>query len=226
MVIPGIGGSVLETTDGAPVWGQGRRALAGALAHPAQLSLAEHPILRPVALLPSTRVHSWKVVVGYNHLVEQVRNTFNLRDDDVDMARDDAVRKPGASLLLFPYDFRLGVPAAAGRVAAEVTRRLADLTEDARLQRVIIVAHSMGGLIARYWLGPLKGGPVCKALITLGTPHRGAPKAMDWLLNGVHVGPGPARSMTSWLFVRRDRCVKGMAVDLPPVAALPSRAGR
>jgi hypothetical protein len=60
-------------------------------------------------------VLSWTVVAGYNYLVAQVRSTFDLRDDDVDMARDDAVRKPGASLVLFPYDFRLGVPAAAER---------------------------------------------------------------------------------------------------------------
>jgi hypothetical protein len=26
-------------------------------------------------------------------------------------------------------------------------------------------------------------------LITVGTPHRGAPKALDWLVNGVRVGP-------------------------------------
>ena len=43
---------------------------------------------------------------------------------------------------------------------------------------MIVVAHSMGGLVARYWMGPLGGWRVCRALITLGTPHRGAPKAL------------------------------------------------
>jgi hypothetical protein len=100
-------------------------------------------------------------------------------------------------VVLFPYDFRLGVSAAAGRLDTEVARRLADRSE--KRQRVVILAHSMGGLVARFWLGPLRGARYCRALITLGTPHRGAPKALDWLLNGVRVGPGPVAALTSSL---------------------------
>ncbi len=110
------------------------------------------------------------------------------------MAREDVQPKLGASVVLFPYDFRLGVIAAAKRLAAEMARRLAD-----RRQQVIIVAHSRGGLVARYWLGPLRGARCCRALITLGTPHRGAPKALDWLVNGVRVGPGPVAALSSSL---------------------------
>src|SRR5262249_43220640 len=50
------------------------------------------------------------------------------------------------------------------------------------------MAHSMGGLVARYWIGVLEGWRRCHALITLGTPARGAPKALDWLVNGVGGG--------------------------------------
>ncbi|MGH3934066.1 MAG: lipase/acyltransferase domain-containing protein, partial [Pseudonocardiaceae bacterium] len=56
-----------------------------------------------------------------------------------------------------------------------------------RAGRVIVVAHSMGGLVARVWMGLLGRWPWCRALITLGTPHRGAPKALDWLVNGVRL---------------------------------------
>ena len=52
---------------------------------------------------------------------------------------------------------------------------------------MVVVAHSMGGLVARYWLGPLGGWRHCRGVITLGTPHRGAPKALDTLVNGVRV---------------------------------------
>ncbi|MGQ0777761.1 MAG: lipase/acyltransferase domain-containing protein [Pseudonocardiales bacterium] len=200
VVIPGIGGSVLETVGGQPIWGQGRRQLAEALWDPARLSLAEHPSLRPVDLLGSTRILPWKVVPGYDDLVRHLTNEFGLTDDDIDVARDsaDGVQpKPGASVVLFPYDFRLGVRAAAEQLAAEMKRRLADRAEKRR--QVIVLAHSMGGLVARYWLGPLRGARYCQALITLGTPHRGAPKALDWLLNGVRVGPGPVAALTSTL---------------------------
>jgi PGAP1-like protein len=83
------------------------------------------------------------------------------------------------------------------RLDAEVARRLADRSE--KRQQVIVLAHSMGGLVARFWLGPLCGARYCRALITLGTPHLGAPKALDWLVNGVRVGPGPLAALTSSL---------------------------
>lgn len=179
------------------MWGQGLGRWAGALVDPARLSLAEHPRLRPVALLGSTRILPWKVVPGYDGLVRQVTNEFGLGADDIDVAREDVRPKPGASVVLFPYDFRLGVAAAAERLDAEVTRRLADHPD--KCQRLVILAHSMGGLVARYWLCPLRGARYCRALITLGTPHRGAPKALDWLLNGVRVGPAPVAALTSTL---------------------------
>jgi Lecithin:cholesterol acyltransferase len=200
VVIPGIGGSVLETPSGVSVWGQGLRGLAGALVDPARLSLAEHPRLRPVALLESTRMLPWMVVPGYDGLVRQVTNEFSLGADDIGVAREDVPPKPGTSVVLFPYDFRMGVAAAAERLDAEVTRRLAD--RPTKGQQVVILAHSMGGLVARYWLGPLHGAQYCRALITLGTPHRGAPKALDWLLNGVRVGPAPVAALTSALLAK------------------------
>jgi hypothetical protein len=89
-------------------------------------------------------------------------------------------------VLMFPYDFRRSVTDAAERLAAAVHEALGP---DAPQRRVVVLAHSMGGLVARYWLGPLGGWPVCSALLTLGTPHRGAPKALEWLVRGPGVGP-------------------------------------
>ncbi|MER5504828.1 hypothetical protein ABT052_05790 [Streptomyces sp. NPDC002766] len=66
-------------------------------------------------------------------------------------------RNPAANVVLFPYDFRLGVRYAAELLAAGVHERLKDLTPPERVGRVMVVAHSMGGLVARYWLGPLEG---------------------------------------------------------------------
>ncbi|MBA2694291.1 MAG: hypothetical protein H0U62_00225 [Actinobacteria bacterium] len=199
VVIPGIGGSVLETVGGSPVWGQGLSGLVKPLVDPARMSLAENKTLRPTCLLPSTHILPWKTVPGYDGLVRQLINTFKLGNGDVDIARDGPPRKPGAGVVLFPYDFRLSVAVAAGRLQREVDQRLAELSVDERHKHVIVVAHSMGGLVARFWLGPLGGARYCDLLLTLGTPHRGAPKALDWLLNGVRVGPGPVGALTSRL---------------------------
>src|SRR5262249_38747118 len=50
--------------------------------------------------------------------------------------------------------------------------------------KVILLAHSMGGLVARYYLEVLQGWPDCRALITFATPHRGSINALNFLANG------------------------------------------
>jgi hypothetical protein len=59
-----------------------------------------------------------------------------------------------------------------------------------------VVAHSLGGLVARHWVAVRQGWRHCVALLTLGTPHRGAPKALDWLVNGAGAGPLRLRRVT------------------------------
>ena len=51
--------------------------------------------------------------------------------------------------------------------------------------RVILVAHSMGGLVAQYFLEALEGWRDCRALVTFGTPYRGSVNAVDVLANGL-----------------------------------------
>lgn len=47
-----------------------------------------------------------------------------------------------------------------------------------------LVAHSMGGLDARYWISHLGGAGKVVSLTTLATPHRGSPVA-DFVCSGV-----------------------------------------
>ena len=103
----------------------------------------------------------------------------------VDERGDPAHPVPGADVVAVPYDFRRSIIEAAERLDAVVCAHLGDASEAERAGRVIVVGHSMGGLVARVWMGLLGRWPWCRALITLGTPHRGAPKALAWLVNGV-----------------------------------------
>lgn len=60
---------------------------------------------------------------------------------------------------------------------ADVARRLGDLIDDVCSQtgydRVHIVGHSMGGLVARYYVQRLGGDAKVHTLVTLGSPHGG-----------------------------------------------------
>ena len=186
VVIPGILGSTLQTPAGQPVWGQDRRTLAASLWRPGRLAVAESGELVATDVVRSMRVVAglpW-VVPGYDGLLDAITAAFD--GVRVEVARPGAHRSGSADVVVFPYDFRLGVQHAAQRLAAEIAARV-DGGESGR-RRVIVVAHSLGGLVARYWVGVLGGARVCRAIITLGTPHRGAPRALDWLVNGVRVG--------------------------------------
>jgi hypothetical protein len=197
LVVPGVLGSLLSDADGAPSWGPGLGDLARTMRWPSALSLADHPNLVPSGLLPTIKLIPPFVVPGYDRLVQRIDAAF--AGVQVDLACPGRNRNLNANVVLFPYDFRVGVPAVAERLKAEIGIRLAGLTGAARHRRVIVVAHSLGGVVARYWLGPLGGWPDCRALITVATPHQGVPKALDWLLNGVRVKSMTLRSVTDVL---------------------------
>lgn len=65
--------------------------------------------------------------------------------------------------------FATDVGTAAARLAAEV-EALCELTS---YPRVHIVAHSLGGLVARYYIQKMGGDTRVHTLVTLGTPHHG-----------------------------------------------------
>jgi triacylglycerol lipase len=64
--------------------------------------------------------------------------------------------------------------------ASSVAKRaavLADAIRDVPERKVNIIAHSMGGLDARYAIGKLHVAGRVASLTTIGTPHRGTPVA-------------------------------------------------
>lgn len=187
IVVPGIGGSVLENERGQVVWGRTAAGTAQTvLRHTERLNIGER--LRPTGVLPTLGVLPWMKVPGYDTLEKRLRAVYRLGDADVDISRPDRPGKLSARLVFFPYDFRQESHLAAARLAWDVDRRLKALGNGAR---VIMVGHSMGGIVARWWWGALGGHKICRKLITVGTPHRGAPKALDWLVNGVSLGGWP-----------------------------------
>src|SRR5262245_30001914 len=74
------------------------------------------------------------------------------------------------------------------RPVDELARLVADrverLVHDHRCERIDIVGHSEGGLLARYYVQKLNGARRVRHLVTLGTPHRGTP----WAYSGHLVG--------------------------------------
>lgn len=60
------------------------------------------------------------------------------------------------------------------KLAARVAKKVEKIKKRAKAERIIIVAHSMGGIIARYYLQKLQRDGEIATLITMGTAHQGA----------------------------------------------------
>ncbi|HEY6922980.1 MAG TPA: hypothetical protein VI653_05895 [Steroidobacteraceae bacterium] len=199
ILLPGITGSVLKK-DGKTVWGYSASTLAQVLFAPGGLSAAlalpqDDPNVEDLgdgitadALMPDLHLLPgiWKID-GYSAVAQAIKANFEVIE--------------GRNFYPFPYDWRRDNRVAARRLARQATRWLADWRQSSgnEAAKLILIGHSMGGLVSRYFLECLEGWRMTKALVTFGTPFRGSLNALDGLANGVHKGPLDLSDLTRQL---------------------------
>jgi hypothetical protein len=200
VVLPGIMGSTLYDKDNTPVWEPSAGALMRAIGTLGKRvkrlelppNLGDEPApdgITPRALMPD--VHGlpgiWTPIKGYDRLVKRL-NSLGFREGSKERG------SPPVNLLLVPYDWRLSTRYNAQRLAGIVELALHSWRSrggqymDAQL---VFVCHSLGGLIARWYIEMCGGFSLTRRLVTLGTPYRGSAKAVEQLVNGVRKGLGP-----------------------------------
>ena len=191
VLLPGITGSVLRK-DGREVWGTSGGALLRTL-------LSGGGSIRDLALVddnpdvddpgdgvtvaglaPDLTIIPglWKID-GYSKVARVLGDVFEL------------VR--GKNYFEFAYDWRRDNRASARRLARESHDWLEEWRQESgnRDARLILVAHSMGGIVSRYFLEVLEGWKKTRSLITFGTPYRGSLNALNFLANGYGKSLGP-----------------------------------
>jgi hypothetical protein len=190
VVLPGISGSVLKK-HGKVVWGYSARTIAKALFtfggsvekdmamphdDPAVDDLGDgivaDALMPDLHLLPGV----WKID-GYGVVAEAIKSNFDVAE--------------GENFFCYPYDWRRDNRVSARKFAKTahdwlLAWRQASGNSGAKL---ILICHSMGGLVSRYFLECLDGWKVTKALVTFGTPYRGSLNALDGISNGFRKGP-------------------------------------
>ncbi|MFI7494383.1 hypothetical protein ACH9D2_06645 [Kocuria sp. M4R2S49] len=183
VLLPGITGSIL-TKDGKDVFGltaaAGLRALftggnsLQSLKVEPTMSIQDRPDdgVTASAIAPDAHLIPglWKID-GYGKVADYIIKRLKA--------------KPGENYFEFPYDWRLDNRIAAHDLFQKVHRWLTAYRTGHPQAKVVLVAHSMGGLVARYYLEVLQGWRDTRALITFGTPHRGSLNALDALANGI-----------------------------------------
>ncbi|PTL82182.1 CHAT domain-containing protein [Vitiosangium sp. GDMCC 1.1324] len=194
VLLPGLLGSVLVDRNGKEIWGLSGGALLRALTSlggsveslalksDSGGELADDGV-RASKVLPDTQLLPgfWKVD-GYTQVARTLESRLGLI--------------PGANFFTFPYDWRRDIRITAKRLASEAEGWLYQWrtknggTPESRL---ILVGHSMGGIVARYFLECLGGWKNTRALITFGTPHRGSFMALQALALGFRKSLGPVK---------------------------------
>lgn len=189
VIVPGIGGSVLADESGKKVWKPDVRSVGKAMCRPEDLAM-DRPLV-PTGLFTDFHITPFWLVPGYSKITKRLSHVFQ---EAVTTAHPTDPIDPDASIVNFPYDFRQSIWKSAEALGREIAWRL-----EHRKRKVVIYAHSMGGLVAAWWWGMLGGHKVTEHIITLGTPFRGATKALDMLVNGVRLGPLPLDAATGVL---------------------------
>ncbi|WP_153812902.1 hypothetical protein [Streptomyces sp. SUK 48] len=192
VIVPGIMGSELrEAGTGRKLWGVGKLLTYTARAHTdrlRQLAVTEDEREGRTGRVEVTGLlESFEPLPGLGSAHPYTAMVAEMRRSVVDPA----------ALLPFPYDWRLSVEHNGALLAAAARRHLdawrahpghrgyLEANPEAGPARLVVVAHSMGGLLTReaLHLDPALRGDI-RAVMTVGTPFNGSVKAVLMLNAG------------------------------------------
>jgi pimeloyl-ACP methyl ester carboxylesterase len=185
VLLPGITGSVLQK-DGKDVWavspGAALRALVSFGRSITDLELHDDSNLDDGVTAPKVMpdIHLipglWKID-GYGKVSNYIRRTFDVQE--------------GQNFFEFPYDWRRDNRVAARQLKDESDRWLHAWRKQYPEAKLVLVGHSMGGLVSRYFLECLDGWRDTRMLVTFGTPYRGSLNALAFIVHGMRKALGP-----------------------------------
>ncbi|WP_171904915.1 esterase/lipase family protein [Hoeflea olei] len=202
--IPGIYGSILEDEDKNIFWGENGIGKEG-------LSLERFPKLKP-------------------YLFEDVRFSIGLFGKTIQgySGIRQNLQMLGQKVLVFPYDWRRSNKKSAEELAKFLCEEFPQIKKD---ERLVFVAHSMGGLVLRHWIkdhmGRARTG--CQNLgieninsfTFAGTPHAGSLEPIRTIFNGkTSLDDNP---IYSFLFTKRmasDAITFESAYELLPATSI------
>jgi pimeloyl-ACP methyl ester carboxylesterase len=190
--LPGIMGSTLVDEKGDVVWGMSISLLARQL-------LLRNALSR--IALPRDLKDDGIRASGLLALPVSLPLLTSIEPYSRLMIRLQASATKPSAVLAFPYDWRRSIVEAASALSDVAEKHLlrwtaewealpAEDREGMEAPRLTLVAHSMGGLVAR-WFAEVGGGrEIVRQIITLGTPFAGSLKVVRALATGEYLPGG------------------------------------
>ncbi|MFH0969670.1 MAG: hypothetical protein V1804_04135 [Patescibacteria group bacterium] len=139
-------------------------------------------IADPVIIIPGIMGSASEYVGGIGKLkLDPILGTYN----NLLASFEKNKYEKNKNLFEFPYEWR-----NSNVITADLLKqKIQDVKNSTGVSKVDLVAHSMGGLVARYYIESDDYQGDVDQLITLGTPHRGSPKSyMNWEAGEVGTG--------------------------------------
>lgn len=171
VVIPGIEGSQLCSQSGAILWGD-RFSYTYARINALRIPFGANG--------RDSGIHSCGLINTVNIIPlfyqSQVYSTLLSALHDIGYADKD--------IIIFDYDWRLSNFENAEKLRDVLAKKVPNASD-----KVDVVAHSMGGVIARIYIQTLGGENRVQNVIMMGTPHLGSAKIFSELKNGFDSWP-------------------------------------
>jgi len=139
------------------------------LTQPSVFAAKRHPVIIIPGILGSWPDDSGKLVL------DPITHTY----DDLYAALDAADYTPGVTLFTFPYQWRYSNVITAKLLKDKIAnvKAVCIPSDEMDCTKVDLVAHSMGGLVARQYIESDDYNSDVDQLIFIAVPHKGAPKA-------------------------------------------------
>lgn len=150
IVIPGIAGTELEIQSGVEAGVTAWFIIGNTYLTACNENGVSEYDIEPVA----SGLSKYGILNKYGDLCETLEDEFG---DTYDV-------------VFFPYDWRMSNSTTASKLATFI--------DDQGYNEVVLVAHSMGGLVASYYLRTAAHRNLVDKLITIGTPYLGSPKGV------------------------------------------------
>jgi hypothetical protein len=162
---------------------------------------------KPTELIIKRDPFSPKQVIPYRDLIERLN-------------------RAGAEVLVFPYDWRLSTAVAVDQLNKAILDKwfggMNPSTKPGEKKRVMLIGHSLGGLIARLFIEDPRtcGSLVVRHAVLVGVPHKGAPDAFGHFTGAqkfLQLAPDPPYLLTStWV-----PCEAAIAPTTPATRSAP-----